>query len=162
MAQCTSNIAAACSFGYSWDVTPSIELALPGSGQSGDELLLLGASLDNVTRVEFLPALNQPSAGSCVTSGPPQLLDGKQGISCTVPPLPPGAYFLRVRLLPCMEPVGQLCRLHPEVSFPECKLRSATSCHSHGPITAKHGAVVTSYFLPHASAARAGQWREGC
>jgi hypothetical protein len=47
-------------------------------------------------QINFLPAVGQPPAGFCNVTDPPEALDGRQSISCTVPTLSPGAYFLQV------------------------------------------------------------------
>jgi hypothetical protein len=67
VAGCSAADLSSCRFSYSWSATAHVEAALPGSGEAGMELLLLGSNLDGVVKVSRLLQLRHCMCGVCVT-----------------------------------------------------------------------------------------------
>lgn len=84
---CTASDPAACSFSYSWAVTPALLMAAPPLAQAGAVLTINGTNLEDVTRVVLSAAWGSTEC--------PLVYENATHLMCSVPSLPAGSYEVR-------------------------------------------------------------------
>jgi hypothetical protein len=84
---CTAGNPAACSFSYTWAVTPALLMAVPPQAQSGAVLTINGTNLEDVTRVVLGTTWGNTDC--------PLLHSNATHLMCSVPSLPAGSYEVR-------------------------------------------------------------------
>jgi hypothetical protein len=86
---CYNSQLSACTFSYSWAVTPLVSRTSPSAGVAGDTLLVQGRALEDVTAVWLQAAWGRHACNVLNVTG--------SNLACTVPDAPAGNYQVVVQ-----------------------------------------------------------------
>lgn len=81
---CYNTQPGACTFSYSWAVTPLVTSTSPAAGVAGDTLLVQGRALEDITAIWLQASWGRLACAVVQVSG--------SNVTCTVPEAPAGNY----------------------------------------------------------------------